>query len=207
MKIFGIGFQRTGTGSLHRALTLLGFRSIHNAQMLFENPRHPIVDMYDAFSDNPVPLIYRELDQLYPGSKFIFTDRDVDAWLRSVEWLFTTGRVKNRWDEKPVVDRIHQAIYGRTDFDAEVFRERYLAHRADVLAYFANRPSDLLVVDISNQGGWKQICTFLDRPIPSQPFPHAHSSTLRRPLSPLRRTLRALGALGRVLSAPFKRKS
>ena len=128
-KVFGIGFQRTGTGSLNEALNLLGIKSKHNAQELFGNHDHAVLRRFDGFSDNPIPLIYQHLDRALPGSKFVFTHRDVDSWLGSVEWLFTEGRVQYGWDQKPVVDRIHEALYGTTQFDASVFRERFLCHR------------------------------------------------------------------------------
>ena len=173
-KVFCIGFQRTGTGSLNDALNLLGIRSKHNAQPLFRDLGHPMLRDYDGFSDNPMPLLYPQLDALFPGSKFILTRRPVERWLASVEWLFTKGRIKNEWHRKPIVDEIHRSLYGVTHFEREVFRARYLRHEDEVRAYFRDRPADLLVIDLGVGEPWAALCSFLDRPVPDRPFPHAN---------------------------------
>ena len=91
MKVFGIGFHRTGTSSLGRALEQLGYNVcgnfIHNETNLGDTLHQRAYDMaerYDAFQDFPWPLLYRELDKRYPGSRFILTTRNTDAWVRSV---------------------------------------------------------------------------------------------------------------------------
>jgi hypothetical protein len=198
-KVFGIGFQRTGTLSLNEALNLLGIRSRHNAQELFENPNHPVLDAFDGFTDNPIPLLYRQLDQRFPGSRFILTDRDLDSWLKSVKWLFADRRA--RWDRKPVVDRIHVALYGTTRFDEPVFRERFLRHRDEVLDHFKDRSDDLLVMDFGRGDGWSELCAFLGTEIPSLDFPHKHKTVrgARRIMRRLRRSeliVRARKSLG-----------
>ena len=88
-KIFGIGFQKTGTSTLGQALEILGYR------VKAETPRalipilrgnfkkiQKIIDKYDALEDTPWFMIYRQLDLLYPGSRFILTLRDKESWFR-----------------------------------------------------------------------------------------------------------------------------
>ena len=98
-KIFGIGFHKTGTSSLARALTLLGFNTIHGdprkkppygdeGRTLIEmidkgNYELPTIEKYDAFTDNPYFSIWKQLDSNYPGSKFILTIRDPKKWIKS----------------------------------------------------------------------------------------------------------------------------
>ena len=89
-KIFCIGFHKTGTTSLETALTMLGYRvtgcnGINDPdieknvlKMAFE-----LVGQYDAFQDNPWPIIFKELDEKFPGSKFILTLRDSKSWRHS----------------------------------------------------------------------------------------------------------------------------
>jgi hypothetical protein len=189
-KIFGVGLQRTGTGSLHEILQALGIPTRHNPQELFRRIDHPILDKYRAFCDNPVPLLYKRLDSLCPGSKFILTERDEEAWLKSVEWLFTTGRENLDWDHKPVVDRIHQALYGRTTFDRDVFLATYRRHREDVLGYFAARPDDLLVLDLAKETTWVRICEFLGTEVPDRPLPHVHRKAGSGDAKPVRTRIR-----------------
>ena len=44
-------------------------------------------------------------------------------------------------------------------------------HERRVRAYFADRPDDLLVIDISAGEGWEALCPFLGVPVPDKPFP------------------------------------
>ncbi|QEF99647.1 hypothetical protein Mal15_37130 [Stieleria maiorica] len=90
-KLFTLGLSHTGTRSLDRSLWLLGIRSIHwptDKQTFKEvssgNYRLSILEQYQSITDiNTIP-IYPQLDKEYPGSKFILTMRDKDAWLRSM---------------------------------------------------------------------------------------------------------------------------
>ncbi len=174
MKVFGTGFQRTGTTSLARALRALGIATRDCPAELWRDLDDDCIRRHDGFTDNPIPLVYRELDARHPGAKFVHTERDEEAWLKSVEWLFTVGAVKFRWDSNPHFHEFHQALYGTTRFEPEVFRQRYRRHNLEVREYFAARPDDLLVMDISRGQGFELLCPFLGVPIPAEPFPHGN---------------------------------
>ena len=89
-KIFCIGFHKTGTTTLEVALQRLGYRVTGSfgtkdpdiASKVHELAYAKVPD-YDAFEDNPWPILYRDLDARFPGSKFILTRRPSDAWIRS----------------------------------------------------------------------------------------------------------------------------
>jgi len=195
-KIFCIGFHKTGTTSLAVALTTLGYR-VHGAFGLGdpEIGEHvharadEIVARFDAFQDNPWPIIYQGLDARYPDSKFILTLRNPESWLRSVVAHFGGS-----------VTPMREWIYGPGGGDPIGNEERYTAryeqHNAEALKYFAGRPTDLLVMDFSAGDGWSELCAFLDQPIPAEPFPHANSANdrSRRPgvLNRVRGRLRRL---------------
>jgi hypothetical protein len=172
VKVFGTGWQRTGTTSLSKALAALGFAAVDYPKELLHDIDHELLRTHDAFTDNPIPLLYRELDRRFPGSKFVHTEREEAEWLRSCEWLFTVGRVKFDWQRHPIVDEIHRALYGTTDFDPELFLERYRRHNREVRAHFAGRPADLLILDLTRGQGYELLCPFLGRPIPAGGFPH-----------------------------------
>ena len=172
MKVFGIGMQRTATSSLNEALCTLGIRSFHGPYHLLENlDCDAMYPGFSGFTDNPIPLLYRQLDERYPGSRFILTRRDEDAWLDSVEWLFKTGSVKFGWVRGDKEDRVHAALYGTTTFERMRFRQIYREHNAGVEAYFSDRPADLHVFDLEGNNDWPQLCRFLDVSIPQEPFP------------------------------------
>jgi Sulfotransferase domain len=166
-KIFGIGLSRTGTTSLHAALERLGFRSCHYPPLdrLLE-----IVESCDAVDDTSVACSFRELDALYPGSRFILTVRDIQSWLASTERFFAK-------DPHPVESwrqEVRLRIYGVLRWDREAFEAAYHRHFETVLAHFRNRRSALLIMDIAAGDGWDVLCPFLNVPTPDEVFPREH---------------------------------
>ena len=90
-KVFCVGFHKTGTKTLAAALRLLGYRVTGpnwtkevDIATTASSRAMALVDQFDAFQDNPWPLLYRELDTRCPESKFILTTRDADRWITSV---------------------------------------------------------------------------------------------------------------------------
>ena len=181
-RIFGIGMHKTATTSLHAAMQILGYDSAHwprgdwvrdlwDEMLAFG--RSKTLERHYAISDNPIPILYRELDAAYPNSKFILTVRKESAWLASVKrhWNYDSNPTRWEWDKWPIANRVHRALYGRTDFHAETFAARYLQHNAGVLEHFKERPNDLLVMDMDAGAGWPELCRFLNRPVPCEPYP------------------------------------
>jgi hypothetical protein len=177
MKVFCIGFHKTGTTSLGEALELLGYRVTgpdgtrdpdiaENVHLLAES----LVVEYDAFQDNPWPILYREMDEKCPGSKFILTERDPDAWIQSQVRQFGTK-------ETPMRKWIYGV--GCPEGNEEIFLERYKRHNREVREYFGGRPDDLLVMDLAAGDGWEKLCPFLGKDVPEAPFPHANKATDR----------------------------
>lgn len=171
-KIIGVGFQKTGTSTLREALKILGYR-VKDAtpRMLFPILRGNFEKVgrtlrhYDAAEDTPWFMIYKELDQLFPGSRFILTLRDEESWYRSV--------CKHIGDLRSPA---HEWIYGRGKGLPKDNREHtlriYNEHNQEVREYFKDRPDDLLIMDFTKGDDWEKLCPFLDQPIPNEPFPH-----------------------------------
>lgn len=186
-RIFGIGMHKTGTTSLHTALQMLGldsahWKSAHWAKAIWTEMRDygysPTLERHYALCDLPLPLLYKELDQAYPGSKFILTMRDESAWLASVEkhWSYDRNPFRQVWDTDAFTHQIHCVLYGRKMFDADIFLKRYRQHNAQVMHYFRNRPNDLLVLDMGSVRSWEKLCGFLDRPMPLMAFPKVNDT-------------------------------
>ena len=133
--------------------------------------RSPTLESHYAFSDLPFTMLYKQLDQGYPGSKFILTLRDEANWIESVRkhWEFNSQRFE--WDKDCFTHRCHVLLYGRKKFDAEIMLARFRQHNAEVVEYFKDRPGDLLVMDLDNGAGWPELCGFVLRPIPDMPYP------------------------------------
>ena len=110
-------------------------------------------------------MIYKELDELIPGSKFILTIRDDESWYKSVnrhigdlrspehEWIYGKGKGLPKTDQANTI-----SIYNN--------------HNKEVINYFKDRPDDLLVIDFTKGDKWGKLCSFLGKDIPNTPFPH-----------------------------------
>lgn len=95
-KIFGIGYNKTGTNSLSRILQRYGFdmpnqreQEARLTQQCFATHYGELssfVAKYDAFQDLPFSQedLYVAADALFPNSKFILTLRDPEEWFNSM---------------------------------------------------------------------------------------------------------------------------
>ena len=120
----------------------------------------------------PIPLFYPQLDQRYPNSTFILTIRDTASWLDSMrahleKWTLDDSHRDYR-------QTVRLAMYGVAGFSEDRLKSVFKTHVEKAKRYFADRPKDLLVLDICGGEGWDHLCGFLDRPIPTEPFPWTH---------------------------------
>jgi hypothetical protein len=186
-RIFGIGTHKTATASLHHAMQILGFdswhwSSAHAAKAIWREMNtighSETLERYYALCDLPIPLLYWKLDVAYPRSKFILTVRDENKWLESARKHFDPAHNKWQagWSQDPFTNRVHNFLYGRMDFEPDVFLERYRRHNAEVIEYFRGRPDDLLVMDMDNKTDWFDLCSFLRCTVPSTQYPYVNSS-------------------------------
>jgi hypothetical protein len=177
-KVFGIGFHKTGTKSLGLALRKLGY-SVRSATLIkdtdLENSAWEkasrLIEMFDAFEDNPWPILFKEIYAYRPDSKFILTIRSTDSWLRSVTDHFGE-------DTTPMREWIYGA--GSPVGNQAVYRERYDRHNREVREFFADKPGSLLVMDFAAGDGWQKLCEFLgETNVPAKRFPHKNSKGSR----------------------------
>jgi hypothetical protein len=178
--------HKTATTSLDKAFQILGFDSLHwgkgEAPAIWDEMnsmgQSKTLERFYAACDLPIPILYKALDKAYPNSKFVLTVRDEHKWLASVERLWSREYNPTRWmwDVYPISNTLHHALYGRIDFNAETMLARYRKHNAEVLEYFKDRPSDLLVMDMESGAGWKELCAFIDIDQPACPYPWEYST-------------------------------
>lgn len=168
MKIFGVGLSRTGTSSLTIALRHLGYNIIHGPQpFLLPGLKETIMNC-DGATDFPIAIQYKELDKLFPNSKFILTTRSLRSWLKSVEiFLKYTGVHAH--------DSLRILLYGDCNFNYKKYRNTFLKHNSEVIKYFKGR-KNFLIMDFSKGCGWNSLCKFLNKKIPKIPFPHEFTS-------------------------------
>jgi hypothetical protein len=181
-RIFGIGMHKTATTSLHHAMEMLGFKSGHwkNAHWakaiwreMNEDGGSKTLESCYSLCDLPIPLLYKQLDEAYPGSKFILTIRDEESWLKSVRNHYDPEKNINQksWKKDPFTNIIHRELYGTTQFDPEIALRVYRNHNKSVIEYFSDRPEDLVILDLAEGKEWEKICDVLDMPVPNVPYP------------------------------------
>jgi len=169
-KVFCIGFHKTGTKTLAHALKSLGYRVTGPNSV--KDPRigenalamaMRLASQYDAFQDNPWPVLFQQLDEAFPKSRFILTSRPTDAWITSVLKHFEENTT-------PMREWIYG--YGFPCNNEQEYISRYNRHNNEVVKYFADREDDLLVMNSENGYGWDALCKFLGKTVPDIPFPH-----------------------------------
>jgi hypothetical protein len=195
LAVVGAGFGRTGTLSLKAALETLGFAPCHHMVEVARQPADALlwttaarsaapdwpalVRGYAAAVDWPAAAFWRELASAFPTARVILTVRDSAAWYAS----FRETILARTRSLAPPRDSPLRAIYDLTQeliFDG-VFAGQaadeahaiavYEAHNRRVVDCIARER--LLVYDLTD--GWAPLCRFLQRPIPSEPFPHLNT--------------------------------
>jgi hypothetical protein len=159
-KVFCIGAVKTGSSSLTKALNILGYRTYQNISI--KEPKEGWSQFlkksnFDYFSDWPMRKdgLYKELNKVLPNSKFILTIREKQSWVKSYE---------NYFQDSPWEIKKPQDLENRI--------KAYEQMNNEIIEYFKDKPSRLLIVDIIDGAGWNEICNFLNKPIPNKPFPH-----------------------------------
>lgn len=174
-KVFGIGISRTGTSSLTAALELLGLSTIHWPTTMLD------ICKYRGATDITVACRFKELDQIFPDSLFIYTERDEASWFRSVcaHYQRINAGIYLPPGAREFAMEADLRIYGSVKPEPGDFIPSYLRHHAQVVKYFKKRRGRLLRLNVSAGDGWPKLCEFLDLPVPGVPFPH---------LNPMRET-------------------
>ncbi len=198
LSVIGAGYGRTGTLSLKAALEHLGYVKCHHMIEVLQNPgeadlwmaaagrvsRGEVVDWetllegYRATVDWPACHFYRELAKHYPRAKVVLTVRDPLAWYQSmtattlkvIQEGLASGRIdpeKGNLGTELVVKAAFNGILDDPEHGVEAFKR----HTREVES--AIEPDRLLIFDVRE--GWAPLCAFLDRPVPTEPFPRTNA--------------------------------
>jgi hypothetical protein len=196
-KVFCVGYNKTGTTSIAKALSDLGL--IVGVQRLGELLLHDWARrdfrrlfLYcrtaQAFQDVPfsLPFTFQALDQRFPGSKFILTMRDSpEQWYDSLTHFlaakFGNGHLPTSDDLKSAgyikkgymyeANRLLRVTPEDDLFNKELLIADYNAHNNAILQYFRHRPEDVLVLNVAEPGAYDQLCRFLGKPCTGKEFP------------------------------------
>ena len=184
IKIFCIGHNKTGTTSLKQALINLKY-SVCPIRMMFDSRTNYLIEFfenkydklfhlincYDAFHDRPWNHLdfYKTLDQQIKNSLFILTIRNSLNWVKSYQRFAQQISLKKCWFYKLISNK----LYNNDDFleDENNMIQKYENRNQEIIQYFKQK-NNLLVLDIEQGGGYKEICNFLKIPIFNDKFPH-----------------------------------
>ena len=169
-KVFILSLGRTGTRSVGKALKILGYNHIHNPKNL------EVIEHFDSASDVLIAINYQQLDVTYPNSKFILTLRDEESWASS--WQDHDERLRGKIGEFSLSRKLpkwakvtRRQLYGQPKYDRQIWADKYNSHKAEVEAYFRDRPESLLLLNIFEDDSWKLLGEFLNVEVPKRPFP------------------------------------
>jgi hypothetical protein len=199
LQVIGAGFGRTGTMSLKVALETLGFGPCYHMTEMVKNPEHfrlwtaagagapvdwrRLYANYRATVDWPGCLYYRELMDAFGQARVILTVRDPDRWYDSVrDTLFSLKTATDSYlASTDIAGRRPPLQYENriwTDLFADRFTDRHFAisiYQQHNLLVQERVPAErLLVYQVGD--GWQPLCSFLQVPVPDQPFPRLNDT-------------------------------
>lgn len=178
-KLFFIGFNKTGTKTLHKFFRDNGYLSAHHvthwarrrklpslAKMMASNraagrPMLAGIDHYDVYSDLihltdreviEANGFFRELHAQHPDAYFVLNDRPVEKWLRS--------RLAHEGGPRGSLVARYAAALGISEAEAPaLWRDQYERHKAGAASYFAGNPR-FMIFDIET-GSPAELAAFL----------------------------------------------
>jgi len=189
LKVLGAGMPRTGTTSLCEALKILGYNAIdyHPTRIKVEEVKaggFKVFDDVEAVTDAPGCFFFREIIEAYPDVRVILTVRDTQDWYDSIErhcnWIERFTNTQRRSE----ACMIHSLLFNTLWPNEFIWKRQFLMHN---LAVMQECKAPLMLIDICNGDDdeyiWKNICDFLDKPVPDEPFPWKNKSGTRRKIT------------------------
>lgn len=200
-KVLVVGAPRTGTQSMARALTRLGFNPLHSAEQNFA--RAPWCDRifgngsfeeamltmkgFDSAMDEPFHLIYEEIMHRFPDCKFVLTMSDPEQWYNSCR-----NFMSSHLDGVDMLDglspHVSQACQHLHYFDCDFSVDQTTKRKENCLAGYRKHydrvrrvvpPEKLLIFNLSE--GYGPLAKFLDKAVPDEPFPYEDHYVRQKP--------------------------
>lgn len=203
-KIFCIGYNKTGTTSLGKALYELGIIIAPQkpAEILIndwgDDEYKNIIKFckeYQCFQDVPFSLTdsYKYLDKAFPNSKFILTVRDTpDQWYNSIRnfhsKLFGTGGHPPTKEDLLTANYVYSGWmwdfmkigYGVLDGDVynkTLLVNSYNLHNESAKDYFKGKSNQYIEINLSERESYKRLCDFLNIQSVKTEFPSVNKTS------------------------------
>lgn len=201
-KVFNLGFSKTGTTSIERALQILGYRvakghwkynyCFYLMSLCIHGDYDEIISFtkaFDAFCDSPWgggTDLYKRLAAVYPDARFILSIRDPEKWYQSLYSLLTIFDQNDRTALSSYRDNgmwgsayWFRNIFGIDELHSQKQRmiDTYNRYNNEVICYFESKGIPLLVFEVRERDIWKKLCDFLGKDIPEVHFPKLNVSS------------------------------
>ena len=206
MRLFCVGL-RDGSNSLKCALEQLGYGPIYSmgstaqyyshvrAWYLHATGRKKLdfkrfFAHYDATKAHPPMLFPEDMLEAFPDVKVIVLQRDAESWFRSYSSMYR--KISSSTEKLRFLPRFRlmRKMFFASTFKLigpgeEQHKDQVIAARQRLFdrVKALTRPEQLLFFDVRD--GWEPLCSFLDKPVPDDPFPWTN-----REVSIVRLTLR-----------------
>jgi|TARA_B100001758_G_scaffold45598_1_gene36477 hypothetical protein len=186
MKIFVLGYNKTGTKSLAKALEILGYNVLHTGgggeflekvgwNLHFTKPILSEVDTYDCYIDYPIfePIVFSHIIDEYPNAKYISLTRDFNGYVESVlrdKIKRLEDGIENSWNWLGVGDK--EVFENYPEYQKRWVREKTMFKHVSNLRWLDKKKIDYLNMNIiDDKDGWEKLCGYLSHSIPEVDFP------------------------------------
>ena len=174
-KIACVGLFKTGLTTMGDVFAIIGYNTVcypscndnYNFIQLDDNIKYYCDDnyennnlfVYEAFTDVPYSLDYKNIYNKYPNSKFILTIRNSDDWFNSI---YNFQYIPHHMSKN-----ILKHVFGYEELlteNKEQIINIYNKHNENIIEFFS-KTNNLLVINLfknDDKTNWKLICDFLE---------------------------------------------
>jgi hypothetical protein len=179
-KIFCVGWAKTGTSSLRRALEDFNLKvappwtdiTIHSVQKT-DNTIKEYFDQFDVLN----PTKYQEMERLYPNSLYICTYHNpIETAYRMAKHNYNKPLDSLRYPESVSQDNLYQ--YGWSNYKEKI--HQIIEHYDGIFKYFYEKRERFLTIDIIREpkASYELLCEFLQAMPNYETFPHINKNKL-----------------------------
>lgn len=116
---------------------------------------------YDGFSDILACIKYKQLDETYENSKFIYTVRpDLDSWSKSLFDMMVRKGNRLSIDRRDNRENIYGVVFPKSHKELQ---DAYIKHHINIDEYFKNRHDDLLKINLFGDSTPQELYDFVGR--------------------------------------------
>jgi hypothetical protein len=195
MKIFCIGYNKTGTTSLYKAIEELGFKGFDLLEGELTMPSvikgqwknlYDLIETSELFKDIPfsLPGVWKKIYEKYPNGKYILSERDSsDQWYNSIKVfhkkIFKLSEVPT-WEDVKSIKYVYNNPNNEggllSDYMSYTYGKEGLPYDKDKLinSYEAHNrevkeffkdKENFITVNVSNDDDYQRLCKFLNKSI------------------------------------------